>query len=709
MQRLYRVLQGLLVLLLVLLLCVFVLGRGPGTLVWLNGSPPSWLPIAGAGVDWLPLLSASANNPKPSPTPSGSGSQTPQPTPDSSPSSTASPAPSPAPSPTFDLPSPSPAPVPSPAPTVAPVPSPTSPPSPAPTPTPLPLSVTAGATPTGGNYPLLVSFTTSVSGGTSPYTYAWTFGDGSTSTAADPTHTYTTNGTFSVAVTVTDSAGRTESYPPFAITVAIPPLAATAAAAPTGGLAPLAVAFTGSASNGTGPYTYSWAFGDGSGTSTAQNPPPYTYNLPGTYTATLTVTDSTSPTPGTATATVIVTVSQPVPSITGLSPNFGPESGGTTVSISGTYFENASAVKFGSKSATIVGGSITCDANGNCTLQANSPAEKAGTVSVTVTTPGGTTLAQNDQFTYVMAWLRASPATSPLAREGAALAQFGSTDVLFGGDDGVAALGDTWTWNGTTWTAGPLVGPAARTHASIAYYPDANVVVVFGGCPTAVLGCPLPLGDIWTWNGTAWTQVTTSGAAPSARTGASIAYKNGQLVVFGGFDGTAYLNETWALKYNTSSPHWAWTQLAVSAPSIRAYAAGGTDASGQLIVFGGYNGSGVLGDTWIWNGTAWSLAPFGQNPAPSARQLASIGLYKNPNGGTASGLALFGGVNGAVGSGTPQADTWTWNGTTWSLLPTSTSPSARYDAAAAQDTNGGVLLFGGDTGGSVSAETWRLS
>jgi hypothetical protein len=84
--------------------------------------------------------------------------------------------------------------------------------------------------------------------------------------------------------------------------------------------------------------------------------------------------------------------------------------------------------------------------------------------------------------------------------------------------------------------------------------------------------------------------------------------------------------------------------------------------------------------------------------------MASIGSFKNPNGGTASGLALFGGTNG-----TPQSDTWTWNGTTWSLLPTTTAPSARYDAAAAQDTNGGLLLFGGNTGSAVSAETWRLS
>jgi len=46
-----------------------------------------------------------------------------------------------------------------------------------------------------------VDFTSSVSGGTSPYTYEWSFG----ATSANPTHTFQTTGTKSCYVTVTDS------------------------------------------------------------------------------------------------------------------------------------------------------------------------------------------------------------------------------------------------------------------------------------------------------------------------------------------------------------------------------------------------------------------------------------------------------------------------------------------------------------------------
>lgn len=43
-------------------------------------------------------------------------------------------------------------------------------------------------------------------------TYAWTFGDGGTSTAMSPTHTYTGNGTYQVCLTTTDLCGNTDTF-----------------------------------------------------------------------------------------------------------------------------------------------------------------------------------------------------------------------------------------------------------------------------------------------------------------------------------------------------------------------------------------------------------------------------------------------------------------------------------------------------------------
>ncbi|HZR54325.1 MAG TPA: PKD domain-containing protein [Streptosporangiaceae bacterium] len=172
-----------------------------------------------------------------------------------------------------------------------------------------PLTAAAGASPTTGNAPLSVSFTGSATGGTAPYSYSWNFGDGSSSTAQNPSHTYSSAGTFTATLTVTDSSSPAKTATATAtVTVSAVgnPLAATASAVPTSGQIPLGVAFTGTATGGNPPYSYSWNFGDGS-SSTAQNPS-HTYSAAGTYTATLTVTDSSSPVK-TATSTVTITAS----------------------------------------------------------------------------------------------------------------------------------------------------------------------------------------------------------------------------------------------------------------------------------------------------------------------------------------------------------------------------------------------------------------
>ncbi|MDH7974987.1 IPT/TIG domain-containing protein [Sphingomonas sp. AR_OL41] len=82
--------------------------------------------------------------------------------------------------------------------------------------------------------------------------------------------------------------------------------------------------------------------------------------------------------------------------VTGLSKTSGPATGGTFLTISGTGFTGATAVKFGATSGT----GITVVSATQITVTA--PAGRAGTVDITVTTPGGTSVTSaSDQFTYV--------------------------------------------------------------------------------------------------------------------------------------------------------------------------------------------------------------------------------------------------------------------------------------------------------------------
>ena len=149
-----------------------------------------------------------------------------------------------------------------------------------------------------------VSFTGSASGGTTPYSYAWNFGDSSAGSGSSVSHAYQTAGVYTVVLTVTDAAGHIASASN-AITVTSP-LSASFTYAPSTPAPLTSVQFTASATGGTAPYSYSWDFGDGTtGTGASAS---HSYLLPGTYTVTLTVVDSNGLTT-TASTTVTVTVS----------------------------------------------------------------------------------------------------------------------------------------------------------------------------------------------------------------------------------------------------------------------------------------------------------------------------------------------------------------------------------------------------------------
>ena len=159
-------------------------------------------------------------------------------------------------------------------------------------------------TPTSGASPLAVAFTDASTG--APTSWSWDFGDptsgsANTSTLKNPSHTYNTDGTYTVKLTATNAFGSNTKTRTAYITVATPPTA-NFTATPTSGAGPLPVTFTDTSTGG--PTSWSWDFGDpGSGsanTSTLQNPS-HTYNTDGTYTVALTATNGA----GSTTKTVV--------------------------------------------------------------------------------------------------------------------------------------------------------------------------------------------------------------------------------------------------------------------------------------------------------------------------------------------------------------------------------------------------------------------
>ena len=263
-----------------------------------------------------------------------------------------------------------------------------------------------------------------------------------------------------------------------------------------------------------------------------------------------------------------------------------------------------------------------------------------------------------------------------------------STVVLFGGQNSSSiALGDTWTWDGTTWTQqSPATSPAARLDSSMAYDAATGTVVLFGGHDNNGNF----FNDTWTWNGTTWTQQSPV-TSPALRFNTSMAYDaaTGTVVLFGGTDSSGnFFNDTWTWNGTT----WAQQSPATSpagrlGPSM-AYDA----ATGTVVLTGGLNLSTTFNDTWTWNGTTWSQ----QSPVTSApTQAQSPAAYDSATGT----VVLF-----AFNS------TWTWNGTTWTQQSPVTSPPGRSLSTMAYDAATGTLvLFGGDSVPPVIlSDTWTL-
>jgi cysteine-rich repeat protein len=189
--------------------------------------------------------------------------------------------------------------------------------------------------------------------------------------------------------------------------------------------------------------------------------------------------------------------------------------------------------------------------------------------------------------------------------------------VLFGGRAGSfmacsgSALGDHWVWRGRGWV--PVVPdttgsrPSSRHDAAMVFDETSQRMLLFGG----IFG--FVRGDTWLWDGATWSQ--HGGAGPPARGGAAIAYDpvRGRVVLFGGRSDLEVLGDTWEWTGT------AWeARTPPSAPAPREHAALSYDpARDRIVLFGGRTADGTdRDDMWEWDGTAWSELAVAVRPEP---------------------------------------------------------------------------------------------
>ena len=230
-------------------------------------------------------------------------------------------------------------------------------------------------------------------------------------------------------------------------------------------------------------------------------------------------------------------------------------------------------------------------------------------------------------------------------------------------------------------------GLLPRSAMAVAYDEAHGKLVLFGGYDETSY-----LRDTWVFDGTGWTQVSHGG--PSARAAASMAYDAvmQKLVLFGGFNGQ-YLGDTWIFDAGTNQ----WT---AAAPTTSPKAVTGpnlfTDPlNGHAVAYGGYDGMFYQLTTYRWTGSNWQLL----NPSVKPWARAAATVSNDPLHGN---VLLFGGL-----ASVNPWNTWTWDGSNWTELSLSVQPPNRYDGAAAFDPQlGGVVIFGGGSGGTDLNDTW---
>lgn len=287
-------------------------------------------------------------------------------------------------------------------------------------------------------------------------------------------------------------------------------------------------------------------------------------------------------------------------------------------------------------------------------------------------------------------WTNVPTLVEPPSRSGHAMTYDAARRriVLFSGSNGTS---DTWTYDGQ-WHAeeAPGARPATRTSAAFAFDSKRGVAVLFGGQNNTV-NPVVHLGDTWEWDGASWTQVAPA-TSPSPRILAAAAYDpvRGVVVLFGGefidfvnFNIT-YHHDTWEYDGTT------WKQSSAVGPDKYAGAMSWDPVSRRMLLSGGQSETMVGGvttrnDTWAYDGQSWTKIDSATNSDTITAFPATTDVVR--------GVAqrFFPALHKLL----------EWNGTGWAqpardvLVGTPGPLTAMYQGVAAMDAELQLLTFGG--------------
>lgn len=227
----------------------------------------------------------------------------------------------------------------------------------------------------------------------------------------------------------------------------------------------------------------------------------------------------------------------------------------------------------------------------------------------------------------------------PVGRENNGAVIYGGKMYLFGGYSGFTWLNDFLSFNFETSQWSPVPSGQRGTVPSTRFgYVSAvhgDFMYVFGGYDGSAW-----LNDTYDFDFEhgIWSATRVQGFIPSGRSCPSWATHNGSVFLFGGYDGAHRMNDFH--QFRCGSRIWASVRSAGQVPSPRYFHASVVYAS-SLFVFGGYSGQERLNDFYEFRFDSNTWLSVSTEDPPSGRSSLLAAVYNNS-------LYAFGGYNGSI-------------------------------------------------------------
>jgi hypothetical protein len=277
----------------------------------------------------------------------------------------------------------------------------------------------------------------------------------------------------------------------------------------------------------------------------------------------------------------------------------------------------------------------------------------------------------------------------------------------------------TFKYSGTgspAWAQqGTGTNPGVRSWPGTAYDSGNQRVILIGGLDQSNPSSPIYRNDVWSLTQSSpgvwgWAPVTVTGTPPPGLFGHTVVMSGAKAYVLGGQNANPVNNlmsDLWVLDFSSVPP--TWSHVSAGPLDARVFHVAILDTANQrMVVFGGFDGVNYRNDTWALNlagAPNWSpIVPAGTLPFGRSNTSA---VYHTG----AQMMIVFGG-NSVPGS---SNDVWmlslSGNSAWQQVLSTGSPPGTRGGHAAIfDDATGRMLLFGGQDFmlGTLYPDTWKL-